>query len=153
MTSPDSLILRVFKYIPWESLHRQSCHLHIRTVVIHLQCRRPLFDSWVGKICWKRDRLPTPVFSNFSCGSGGKETAYNAGDLGSIPGLERSPGEDKGYPLQYSRLENSTDCIVHGFTKSWTQLRDFHFHCSNLYTFYIMFLLYYTGKNFQHCVK
>ena len=52
------------------------------------------------------------------CGSAGKESASNAGDLGSIPGLERSPGEGKGYPLQYSALENSMDCIVNGVTKS-----------------------------------
>ena len=42
----------------------------------------------------------------FPCGSAGKESACNAGDLGSIPGLGRSPGEGKGYPLQYSGLEN-----------------------------------------------
>ena len=47
-------------------------------------------------------------------GSDGKESACHVGDLGSIPGLGRSPGEGKGYPLQYSGLENSTDCIVHG---------------------------------------
>jgi len=47
-------------------------------------------------------------------GSAGKESACKAGDLGSIPGLERSPGEGKGYPLQYFGLENSMDCIVHG---------------------------------------
>ena len=52
----------------------------------------------------------------------------NARDLDSIPGLGRSPGEGKGYPLQYSGLENSMDCIVHGVTKSWTQLNNFHFH-------------------------
>ena len=39
----------------------------------------------------------------------------------------RSPGEGKGYPLQYSGLENAMDCIVHGVSKSWTQLSDFHF--------------------------
>ena len=44
-----------------------------------------------------------------------------------IPGLGRSPGEGKGPPLQYSGLENSMNCIVHGVTKSRTQLRDFHF--------------------------
>ena len=53
-------------------------------------------------------------------GSEGKESACNAGDLGSIPGLERSPGEGNGYPLQYSGLENSMDCIVHGVAKSQT---------------------------------
>ena len=64
----------------------------------------------------------------FPCGSAGKESACNAGDLGSIPGLGRSTGEGKGYPLQYSGLENSMDYIVHGVAKSRTQLRDFHFH-------------------------
>ena len=58
----------------------------------------------------------------------GKESACSAGDLGSIPGLERSPGEGKGYPLQYSGLENSMDCIVQGVAKSQTRLSDFHFH-------------------------
>ena len=52
-------------------------------------------------------------------------------DLGSIPGLGRSPGEGKGYPLQYSGLENSRDCIVHGIAKSWTWLSDFHFTSSH----------------------
>ena len=55
-----------------------------------------------------------------------KESACNAGDLGSIPGLGRSPGEGKGYPLQYSGLENSMDCIVHGVSKSRTQLSNFY---------------------------
>ena len=59
--------------------------------------------------------------------SDGKESACNAGDLGSIPRLGRSPGEGKGYPLQYSGLENSTDFIVHEVTKSRTRLSDFHF--------------------------
>ena len=56
----------------------------------------------------------------FPCGSAGKESACNVGDLVSIPGLGRSPGEGKGYPLQYSGLENSMDCIVHGGAKSQT---------------------------------
>ena len=58
----------------------------------------------------------------------GKEFACSAGDLGLIPGLGRSPGEGKGYPLQYSGLENSVDYIVHGLTRSQTQLSNFHFH-------------------------
>ena len=65
------------------------------------------FDSWEGKIHWRRDRLPTPVFLDFPAGSAGKESACNMGDLGLIPGLGRAPGEGKGYPLQYSGLENS----------------------------------------------
>ena len=80
------------------------------------------FNSWVGKIRWRRDRLPTPVFLDFPWGSAGKKSACNVGDLGLIPGLGRSPGEGKGYPLQYSGLENSKDCIVHGLPKSWTRL-------------------------------
>ena len=68
----------------------------------------------------------------FPCGSAGKESACNAGDLGSIPGLGRSPGEGKGYPLQCSGLENSMDSIVHGVTKSRTQLNDLPFHIFTL---------------------
>ena len=79
------------------------------------------------KISWRRDRLPTPVFLGFPCDSAGKESMSNVEDLGVIPGLGRSPGERKSYPLQYSGLENSMDCIVHGVTKNQTQLRDFHF--------------------------
>ena len=61
------------------------------------------------------------------CGLAGKESTCSVGGLGSIPGLGRFSGEGKGYPLQSSGLENSMDCIVHGVTKSWTQLSDFHF--------------------------
>ena len=59
------------------------------------------------------------IYKGFSCGSAGKESACNAGDLGSIPGWRRSAEEGIGYPLQYSGLENSMDCIVHGVSKSW----------------------------------
>ena len=62
----------------------------------------------------------------FPGGSDGKESARNAGDSGLIPGLGRFPGEGNSYPLQYSGLENSMDCIVHGVAKSQTQLSDFH---------------------------
>ena len=67
------------------------------------------------------------MFLGFPCGSAGKEFACNVGDIGSIPGLGRSPGEGKGYPFPYSGLENSIDYIVHGVVKSWTQLSNFHF--------------------------
>ena len=63
----------------------------------------------------------------FPGGSDGKVPACNMEDLGSIPGLGRSPGEEKGYALQYSGLENSMDCMVHWVTKSQTQLSNFHF--------------------------
>ena len=63
----------------------------------------------------------------FPCGSACKESSCNTGDLGLIPELGRSPGEGKGYPPQYSGLENSMDFIVHGVAKSRTWLSDFHF--------------------------
>ena len=68
---------------------------------------------------------PTPVFLGFPYGSAGKESTHNDGDLGSIPGLGTSPGEGKGCPPQYSGLENSKDCVVHGEAKSRTRLSDF----------------------------
>ena len=74
---------------------------------MHLQCRRPWGDSWIGKIHWRRDRLPTPVFLGFPCGSAGKESACDVGDLSSVPGLGRSPGNGDGYPLQYSGQDKS----------------------------------------------
>ena len=70
----------------------------------------PEFDSWVGQICWRRDRRPTSIFLGFPGGSAGKESTCNVGDLSSILGLGRSPGERKCYPLQSSGLENSMDC-------------------------------------------
>ena len=66
----------------------------------------------------------------FSClpgGLAGKASACNSGDLGSVPGLGRSPGEGNSYSLQYSGLESSMDCKVHAVTKSQTRLSDFHF--------------------------
>ena len=57
-----------------------------------------------------------------------KKSACNARDLGSIPGLGRSRGEGKGYPIQYSGLENSRDCVVPGVAKSQTRVSDIHFH-------------------------
>ena len=62
----------------------------------------------------------------FPCGSADNKSTCNAGDLGSIHALGRSPGEGKGYPLQYSGLENSMGCIVHGVPKNRTGLSDFH---------------------------
>ena len=63
---------------------------------------------------------------SFPCGSAGKESTCSVGDLGSIPGLGRFPGEGKGYPLQYSGLENSMVCIVHGIAKNQILLGNFH---------------------------
>ena len=85
------------------------------------------FLGWEDPL--EKDRLPTPLFLGFPCGSAGKESACSAGDLGSIPGLRRSPGGGNGNPVQYSGLENPMDRgawqgTVHGVAKSWTQLSD-----------------------------
>ena len=69
-----------------------------------------------------------------ACGSPGKESSCNEGDLDSIPVLGRSPGEGKGYPLQYTGLEDSMDCIVHGVAKCWTQLNGFHVTAHQLFS-------------------
>ena len=95
-----------------------------------MQCRISWFDSLGGKIPWRRDGLPTPVFLGFPCGSAGKESACNVGDLGSISGLGRSPGEGEGYPLRCSCLDN-----VMSYTESQRvrlRLSNFHFRFSLL---------------------
>ena len=107
-------------------------------VKICLQWRRPRFESWVGKIPWRRKWQSTPVllpgkshgqrslvgyspwgrkesdtterlYFTFPCDSAGKESTCNVGDLGSIPGLGRSPGEGHGNPLRYLCLDNPID--------------------------------------------
>ena len=67
------------------------------------------FASWVGKIHWRRNRLPTPLFLGFPDGSAGKESVCNVGDLGSILGLGRSPGEG-----------NNTQSSILAWTIAWT---------------------------------
>ena len=69
----------------------------------------PQFNSWVGKIPWRRDRLPTPVSLGFSGGSDSEESTCIVRDLDLIPGLGRSSGGGHGNPLQYSCLESSMD--------------------------------------------
>ena len=86
-------------------------------------------EYWSGLPFPSPGDLPHPrIKPGFPHSSAGKESARNPGDLASIPGLGRSPGEGKGYPLQYSGLENSRDYIVPGVTKSRTRLSGFHFH-------------------------
>ena len=70
----------------------------------------------------------TLFFLGSPCGSAGKESTCDVGDLGLIPGLGRSSGEGKGYSLQYSGLENSMYCVVSGVANSQIWLSDFHFH-------------------------
>ena len=87
-------------------------------------------DNSLHRIASVIENALSSLYMGFPCGSASKESTCNAGDLGSIPGLGRSPGKGKGYPLQYSGLENSMDCIVHGVSKSQTRLSDFHFSSS-----------------------
>ena len=108
---PGLLVQRVTK--SWTQL--SGFHFHF-SLISQLVKNPPAMQEtpvWflVGKILWRRDRLPTPVFLGFPCGSAGKESTCNVGDLASIPGLGRSPGEEKGYPLQYSGLSTSHSCM------------------------------------------
>ena len=115
----------------WASFHRLVDHL---CIFLDKRLSRPfdslkirLFLLWsCVKSLYAPERSPLSEirFANISAG---KESACNAGYLGSIPGLERSLGGGKAYPLQDSGLQKSMDCIVHGVTKSWTQRSDFHF--------------------------
>ena len=98
--------------------------------------------------------LLTLVFLGFPGGSAGKESACNVGDLGLIPVLERSPGEGKGYPLQYSGLEDPMDCKSPWVAKSWTQLSDFDFHFDmsshlRLFTFGLILSAYLSSRLFS----
>ena len=85
----------------WFDIKRSS--LEAQVVKNPPAIRRPWVDSSVEKICWRRDRLPAPVFLGFSHGSAGKESACDAGDLGSIPGSGKSPGEGDGDPVFFPR--------------------------------------------------
>ena len=102
----------------------------------HLQRSRADYSPWVTRVRHNLATKPPPprcVIAmlprskslGFPGTSAGKESTHSARDLGSIPGLGRFPGKGNHYPLQYSSLENSTDCIVHGVTKSRTWLSDF----------------------------
>ena len=86
----------------------------------------------------------------FLGGSDGKESACSAGELSSIPGLGRSPGEEKGYPLQNPGLENSEDCIVHGVKESQTRLSNFQFQ--GLLSFHLLLTSKYI-KPVQHVIS
>ena len=97
-----ALSLPVSEHVPWPTdRHRCNC-----ACLLYLS--RKFWECHIRKC--------------FPGGSAGKESTRSVGDLGSIPGLGRSPGEGKGYPLQHSGLENSMECIVHGVAKSQTRL-------------------------------
>ena len=96
-------------------------------------------DTWVQSLdqeyLLEKGMATHSSILGFACGSAGKESACNAGDLGSIPGLGKSPGEGKGYPFQYSGLENFMDCSPWGRKESDTaeRLSLTHSHTLNIY--------------------
>ena len=80
------------------------------------------------EVPWRRDRLPTPLFLGFPGGSNSKESSYNVGDLGLIPGLGRSHGREHGNPLLYSFQERLKDRValwatIHRVVKNWPWLK------------------------------
>ena len=89
-----------------------------------LQCRRPWVDSWVRKIPWKRDRLPTPIFLGCPGGLDSKQSVCNAGDPSSFPGSGRSPGKGINYPLQYSWTSLVAQMVKNlpAMWETWVQL-------------------------------
>ena len=113
------------KFIYYQPSNSQSFGpdqpLYWASLIAHLVKNPPAMQETLVRFLGLEDPLEkgqdtTPVFWGFPCGLAGKESACNAGDLGSIPGLEISPGKGKGYPLQYTGLENSMDYIVLWFS-------------------------------------
>ena len=101
-----------FLFCKWWYICRIMCAF-LYTLITQLLKNLPAmqetwFDSWVEKIHWRRDSLPTAVSLGFPWGSANKESECSAGDLGLISGLRRSPGEGKGYPLQRGHKESDT---------------------------------------------
>ena len=104
--------------------YEYNCYRHLFTGFL----RTYIFISLDYILYLEVELLGHMVTLGFPDGSAGKESTCNVGELGLIPGLGRFSGEGKGYPLRYSCLENSMDCIVHGVTKSLIQLSNFPFH-------------------------
>ena len=118
----DSIQALPFIGLPrWLSGKASSCQCR--------RCKRRRFDPGVGKIPWRRKWQPTPVFLSGKS-HGQRSLAQNPLAMQETCvrslGWEDSPGEGNGNPLQYSDLENSMDCTVHGVAKSQTRLSDFH---------------------------
>ena len=124
---------------PWKYLGFHILQKTITPLQFSFKVPEPLthlsIHQFLGHLNWIQPTLGIPTYTDlpFPCGSAGKKSSCSAGDLGSIPELGRSPGEVKGYPLQYSGRENSMDTI-HGVTKSQTQLNNFHFHFLSVIT-------------------
>ena len=95
---------------------------------IRLQCRRLWFDSWVGKIHWRRDKLSTLVFLGFPGDSDSKESTCNVGDLGWEDPLKKETVTHASILAENSMDRGAWQATVHGVTKSCTRLSHFHFH-------------------------
>ena len=122
---------RVRFFIPYTSLVKKGKE----GLSLHFVDRETETSKDCGTCPWSNGTQLIPgravrALSGLPSDPAGKESACNAGDLGSIPGLGRSLGEENGYPLQSSGLENPMDCIVHEITKSRTRLSDFNFQSS-----------------------
>ena len=121
---------RIPAYIHLRKIHSTKIKLYKKISVSHEHFFLLVLLSFVYITFTNKEislLFPISSFCNY-CGSAGKDSACNAGDLGLIPGLGRFPGERKVYPLQYSSLENSMDSTVHGASKNRTRLSDYHFH-------------------------
>ena len=99
------------------------CGLHVSRMIL-FKPRMTCCTLFIAAVSTKDSKVHTSYMRVSVVAQLVKKSTCSVGDLGSIPGLGRSPGEG-GYSLQYSGLENSMDYIVHGITKSWTRLSDF----------------------------
>ena len=133
----------------WEKDWSPLTFIHSFTQQIFTEHQLFFPDSSVGKVsaCNAGDPSSIPASGRSAAEGIGYPLQYSSAslvahlknpptmqvDLGLIPRLGRSPGDGKGYPLWYSGLENSTNCIVHGVTKSQTWLSNFHFHFSTMF--------------------
>ena len=141
----------MYIFIIWASLIGQLVKK------IRLQYWRHWFISWVGKIPWRRDRLHTPAFLGFPCGSVGKESAHNLGDLGLIPGLGRFPWRRERLPTpvfwpgEFHGLYGPWGCKESDTTErpSLTQIYYiFKIYARCIITYYIKYIIAYYMYNY-----
>ena len=115
MVNTEIRLITFFAAKGGEAVYSQQKHLELKVAQI------------ISSYCKIQAKIEESMKNHYPRGSAGKESTFNVGDLGLIPGLGRSPGERNGYPHQYSGLENSMNYTVQEITNSWTQLSDFHF--------------------------
>ena len=113
----------------WSLLISRGLQMNDMTKDMREKTVTVLLCLMVELVLKKRNCCGSLCHQGFPFGSAGEESACDAGNLGSIPGLGRSPGEGKGYHSSILAWRTAWDCIVHGVTKSQTWLSHFHFHC------------------------